>query len=185
MECFNVGSPEACRWPCHAPKAFHRTVHSKRTLSPLDIRDLNRNSNLGNGVLVVENVNQEWYTALVNVLGIDRSFFAEHASNPIGSTPWRAVFGDWSADHWKPFKNGRGLTTSIQDCDSSKVLRGSWHVDGVLEYGNSTQGRHARLEVLNTNFVHRPIAFDEEYGWSSGTRISYILVRPDLCGLST
>jgi len=112
------------------------------------------------------------------VFDISRSFFVKHAFNPPRGTPWEAIFGNWLADHWKPSKNGQSSDPTQQDTTSKVPLRASWHVDGVVEFEQHERGRHARFGLLNPNFVHRLVAYSENYGWSAGTRISYVLARP-------
>lgn len=165
-------------------KASYYNVHGQRQLSLLEAVSLAQSNSLEKGVLVAENVNLDWCVVLGVALGIDSAFFVEHASNPQGGTPWEAVIGDWSEDRRKPSQNGQKSykserTTMVGD------LRDGWHVDGVLRYEHSAERQHIRSEPVCMGFMHRPIAYDKSYGWTAGTRISYVLASPRLCTLSS
>jgi hypothetical protein len=164
-------------------KACYHNVHARKQLSLPEIATFAENNDLENSVLVVENVSLEWCIALGVALGIDHTFFVEHASNPPGDTPWEAVIGDWSEDRRRPSQNGQHPASSARQGDAADGLRDRWHVDGVLEYELLGKGQHARFEPASTNFLPRSTSYSIDYGWSLGTRVSYILARPSLCVL--
>jgi hypothetical protein len=166
-----------------ATRACYHNVHAQKQLSLPEIAAYVENNNLENGVLVVENVNLEWCIALGVAFGIDHTFFAEHASNPPGDTPWEAVIGDWSEDRRKPSQNGQNPASSNRQRNAAEDLRDRWHVDGVLEYEPLEKGQYARSGLANTNLLPRSTSYSEDYGWTVGTRVSYILASPRLCVL--
>jgi hypothetical protein len=90
-----------------ATKASYHNIHAQKYLDLAQITTFAGSGEVGNGVLVIENVDLDWCIALAAAFGIDHTFFAEHASNPPGGTPWEAIIGDWSGDRRKPSQNGR------------------------------------------------------------------------------
>jgi hypothetical protein len=164
-----------------ATKASYHNVHAHRYLDLAQITTFTESRNSENGVLVVENVDLNWCVALGLMLGIDHTFFAEHASNPPGNTAWEAVIGDWSGDRRKPSQNGQTSTLSTNQDDAAEDFRDRWHVDGVLEYNPVGNGQGTQSKPTSTNFVHRTTSYSKDYGWSAGTRVSYILANPSLC----
>lgn len=165
-----------------ATKASYRDIHTQRYLDLTQIATFAESENHENGVLVIENVDLNWCVALGVAFGIDHTFFADHASNPPGDTPWEAVIGDWSGDRRKPSQNGRMSISSTNQDDATESVRGCWHVDGVLMYELVGSRQHTQPELTNKNFVHRPTPYSKDRGWSSGTQISYILAKSNLCG---
>jgi len=131
--------------------------------------------------LIVENIDLQWITTLGVALNIDPSFFAEHVKNPRGAIPWKAIFGNWSRDHSKPLQCNLS-SYSVQDADEiESCMVQSWHVDGVVEYDQYGCRSQRNATLHDNNHIPRTVAYDELYGWSSSTRISYMLVRPQLC----
>jgi hypothetical protein len=164
-----------------ATKACYYDVHARKQLSLPEVATFAESNDLENGVLVVENVSLEWCIALGVALGIDHTFFAEHASNPPRDTPWEAVIGDWSEDRRKPSQNGQHPASSARQGDAADGLRNRWHVDGVLEYELLGKGQYAQSGLASTNLLLRSTSYSKDYGWSVGTRVSYILANPSLC----
>jgi hypothetical protein len=166
-----------------ATKACYYDVHARKQLSLPEVATFAENNNLENGVLVVENVSLEWCVVLGVALGIDHTFFVEHASNPPGDTPWEAIIGDWSEDRRKPTQNGKHPASSVRQRNAANGLRDRWHVDGVLEYELLGTGQYAQSGLASTNLLLRSTSYSKDYGWSVGTRVSYILANPSLCML--
>jgi hypothetical protein len=164
-----------------ATRACYHNVHAQKQLSLPEIAAYVENNNLENGVLVVENVNLEWCIALGVAFGIDHTFFVEHASNPPGDTPWEAIIGDWSEDRRRPTQNGQHPASSARQVNAANGLRDRWHVDGVLEYELLGTGQYAQSGPASTNLLPRSTSYSKNYGWSVGTRVSYILANPSLC----
>ena len=164
-------------------RACYYNIHAQKPLSLPEIATFAENNDLENGVLVVENVSLEWCTTIGVALGIDHTFFAEHASNPPGDTPWEAVIGDWSEDRRKPSQNGQHSTSSNRQRNAIEDLRDRWHVDGVMEYELLGKEQYAQSGLANTNLLPRSTSYSKGYGWSVGTRVSYILANPSLCML--
>jgi len=164
-----------------ATKASYHKVHTQRYLDLAQIATFAERKNSENGVLVIENVDLNWCVALGLAFGIDHTFFAEHASNPPGSTPWEAIIGDWSGDRRKPSQNGQMSNLSTSQDDAAEGFRDRWHVDGVLEYKPVGNGQDAQSSLTHTNSIHRTTSYSKDYGWSAGTRVSYILAKPNLC----
>jgi hypothetical protein len=166
-----------------ATRACYHNVHAQKQLSLPEIAAYVENNNLENGVRVVKNVNLEWCITLGVAFGMDHTFFAEHASNPPGDTPWEAVMGNWSEDRRKPSQNGQHPASSARQGDAADGLRDRWHVDGVLEYELLGKGQYAQSGLASTNPLPRSTSYSKDYGWSVGTRVSYILANPSLCML--
>jgi len=164
-----------------ATKASYHNAHAQLYLDLAQITTFAESRNPENGVLVIENVDLNWCVALGLAFGVHHTFFAEHASNPPGNTPWDAIIGDWSGGRRKPSQNGRMSTPSTNQDDATKGFRSRWHVDGVFEYKPVGNGQNVQSKPTNTNFVHRMTSYNKYYGWSASTRISYILARPSLC----
>jgi hypothetical protein len=162
-------------------KASYHNVHVQQHLDLAQIPSFAGSGNSENCVLVVENVDLKWCVTLGLAFGIDHTFFVEHASNPPGNTPWEAVIGDWSGDRRKPSENGRVPTSSANQADVAEAPRDRWHVDGVLEYKPVNNGQDINSELASTNFVHRMTSYSKDFGWSAGTRVSFILVKRHLC----
>jgi hypothetical protein len=164
-----------------ATKASYRDIHTQRYLDLTQIATFAESENHENGVLVIENVDLNWCVALGVAFGIDHTFFTDHVSNPPGDTPWEAVIGDWSGDRREPSQNGRMSISSTNQDDAAEGFRDRWHVDGVLMYESAGNRQHSQTELTSTNFMHRPTSYSKDRGWSAGTRISYILAKPNLC----
>jgi hypothetical protein len=164
-----------------ATKASYHDIHAQQFLDLAQITTFAESADPANGVLVIENVDLNWCVALGIAFGIDHTFFAEHATNPPGNTPWDAVIGDWSGDRRKPSQNGRMSTSSTSQDDIAEGSRDRWHVDGVLMYEHVSNRQCTQPVLTSTNFVHRPTSYSKNRGWSAGTRISYILAKPNLC----
>jgi hypothetical protein len=165
----------------YTTKASYHDIHAQQLLDLAQITTFAESGNLENGVLVIENVDLNWCVALGMAFGIDHTFFAEYASNPPGNTPWEAVIGDWSGDRRKPSQNGRTSPLSTNQNHTGEGHRDRWHVDGVLIYEPGGNGQHTQPELASANFLHRPTSYSKTRGWSAGTRISYILAKPNLC----
>jgi len=159
----------------------HSRQHTQQYLDLMQITTFAESENHENGILVIENVDLNWCVALGVAFGIDHTFSADHASNPPGDKPWEAVIGDWSRDRRKPSQNGRMSISSTNQDDVAEGVRGCWHVDGVLMYEPVGNRQHTHPELRSTDFVHRPTSYSRDRGWSAGTRISYILAKPNLC----
>jgi hypothetical protein len=70
-----------------ATKASYRDIYTEQQLDLAQITTFAESKNLGNGVLVIENLDLTWCIALGVAFGIDHTFLAGHASNPPGNTP--------------------------------------------------------------------------------------------------
>jgi hypothetical protein len=164
-----------------ATKASYHSVHTQRLLDLAQITTFAASRISENCVLVVENVDLNWCLALGLAFGIDHTFFAEHTSNPPGNTLWLAIIGDWSGNRRKPSQNGQMPTLSTSHDDAAEGFRDRWHIDGLLEYIPFGNGQYTQSKPTSTNFVRRTISYSKGYGWSSGTRVSYIPAKPNLC----
>jgi hypothetical protein len=170
-----------CRLPGSDTRASLHDTRRQRPVSLGEICHWARSDVPEAAVLIVENINLQWITSLATTLRIDPSFFAEHAVNPRGATPWHAIFGHWSRDHSKPVQ--RKLTRyelSDHSRPSDQLLR-SWHIDGVIEYDQCLRKPSKSSTLSDCNNMPRTLSYDENYGWSCSTRISYLRARPNLC----
>ncbi|KEQ62628.1 uncharacterized protein M437DRAFT_66483 [Aureobasidium melanogenum CBS 110374] len=115
-------------------------------------------------VVVIENIDQFWIDRLVSDLGIDNSFFARHACNPlVTSTIWHAIFGNTVAEQKKP-------------SEGSSDSHSYWHVDGIRKRNRYSP---PSAEILfDTNHFPRILKRYDGYGWQANTRVSYY-VRHD------
>jgi hypothetical protein len=96
-------------------------------------------------------------------------------------TPYKAVFGKWSANRMKHVQTEANFHER-QDPNESAIAKGrSWHVDGVFEYSRNWHAPGNLFGSGSCSLMRRISAYGDEYGWSTSTRISYSLVKDGLC----
>jgi hypothetical protein len=164
-----------------SPRVFYHDIQQQTAIGLTEVQRLAETCDPVNAVLVVENIDLKWLVDLGVAFKIDPTFFAEHTYNPCGLTPYKAVFGKWSAHHMKPVQTRTLFGSRSRQSEPENGKRTSWHIDGVLEYSNDWDKHGKHLMLRDPNFLHRISAYDEEYGWSTNTRISYSLVKEGLC----
>lgn len=166
-------------------RAFLHSIAEQRPINLTEATGLHsthRGTHAEATVLIVENIDLKWIATLGVAFNIDSSFFAEHAINPRGATPWKAIFGKWSKDHCKPSRKSLKQYIPQDRAEPTTSIVQSWHIDGVIEHDQYRRGSHRDSTLNDHNFLPRTTAYDETYGWSSSTRISYVLLHPALCG---
>lgn len=137
------------------------SYHTVREHKEFDLDELSDVTNLdcSDGVVVlIENINQAWIDELGPAWGIDSSFFARHACNPVlTSTIWHAIFGNTVAEQKKP-------------SEGSSDSHSYWHVDGIRRRDRYSP---PDAEILfDTNRVPRILKRYDGYGWQASTRVS-------------
>ena len=165
-------------------RVFYHKVQQQQMVSLADFEKLNVVGDPDYAVLVVENIELNWIATLGVALNIDPYFFAEHILSPqgqSGQTPWFTIFGKSSASWRRPIQNGLRPAHPLQPLDAAVDTRKSWHVDGVFQYEGLRTTSQGQIALIDPNHMSRQVACDEDYGWQATTRISYCLVRPDLC----
>jgi hypothetical protein len=96
-------------------------------------------------------------------------------------TPYKAVFGNWSAYRMKPVQTKPQFDDRRNSTEKAIAKGRSWHVDGVFEYSRNWYTPGKLFGPRSCNFMRRISTYDDDYGWSTNTRISYSLVKDGLC----
>lgn len=163
-------SPEAGRmrpFSATATTATYCTQHKHTLLKLADLSHSNHHVKLWDAVVIIENTDLAWISALGRAWDIPPSFFAGHASNPSGASPWLCIFGKSLAERKKPIMT-EIAPASLNTCSWDKIQ--FWHVDGIYHYEETTQAR--LVDINNHNFIRRLTGQNPEHGLHYSTRIS-------------
>ena len=155
-------------------QAHYYSLHESGPLELSDIihRGIKQQQNLVRPyVIVVENVHIDWIATFGESWDIEPRFFVEHASNPVGLSPWEAVFPS-STLHERLVYEGVPL---------AYVNRKTWHIDGVFEYCRHLAESSPRSEIRDPNFFLRSVRYDLVYGWQVNTKMSCCRVDNGMC----
>ena len=119
-------------------------------------------------VIVIESIDLCWIDVLGRAMDIVPSFFAGHASNPVGSPPWQAIFST------SPMERKRPRLEQVPFADSEDGLWDKahfWHVDGIY----SCKRRTLVSPKIPTEkaFLSRLSGTSGDHGIYTSTRISF------------
>jgi hypothetical protein len=108
-----------------------------------------------NALVIVEDIDSSWESALQDAWSLDSAFFRRHKDNPTASDLWQDIMVE-----------RQSVDFSDQDCEV--------HIQGVFEY---PAWKLKDREAFRPNdFSRRCWKPPEPYPISSNTKISYLLV---------
>lgn len=164
----NTISDRAKLMPSSKTRASYHTRHEQKYLKLGDISPPSGgNLALAGAVVIIENIDLLWIAALGNTWDIAPSFFADHASNPSGSSPWKTIFGMSSTDRKMPLR--KEVTSTLPRDRQPWDKASSWYVDGIFECGQPTPG--TSFNANDQDFIQR-IRYNNDLGLNISTRIS-------------
>lgn len=158
-------------------RAFYYDSGQQKNLALFDIASLvGRNGQENATMIVIENINPHWRVELSRIFDIDATFFDEHALNPEGPSPWRAIFGPKQLRptqriNYNSHQSPKLTTTMI------------WHVDGVYscEFSETDRVNPKTSRMEDPKFNQRRLEYDFQYGWQANTRLSHCQVNDNIC----
>ena len=160
--------------PVVKTRAFYRSRQEHRVLRLEDIFSLGGAQKNGllaleGAAVVVENIDPHWIAVLGTSWDISPSFFAQHASNPSGPSPWQAVIGLSASQRRKPQTEEATLVDLRYSLWDNAHF---WHVDGVFACGQ--RAFKTPVGIKEQNFMPRLLLHSKEYGTQTSTRISFL-----------